>query len=370
MSDEERPLAQLPQLPRERVSRLRRREQQRRRRTVELVVTLVVVVSGIAYATGQTTGDVAAGAGDDSPAPGGRRAPALLVLQVTGAPKPLLAIVGTRGTPPAAMGIPQGVTVEVPGAGELTTRRVAALPGPSLQVAISNLAGAWASHYAVADLAGLAAAVDRAGGVRIQLPDPAVVGDATLGPGAVRMTGAQVRIYLEAKDRNTFTRWEIVLSGLLARPPTFDAEDLTETDDLGGVRATLEAARGAQMETLPLVQGPATLRVPNYEALDRLMARRFRTRTPAPVIVENGVGVPGIGEQVGRLIIPRGFRVTLSKNAETFDVQVTQVQALGEDNLGEARRIRAALRVGRIRVSPLPSGAGDVQIVVGKDFTA
>jgi hypothetical protein len=49
---------------------------------------------------------------------------------------------------------------------------------------------------------------------------------------------------------------------------------------------------------------------------------------------------------------------------------VTQIVALGEDNLRDARRVRKALGVGRIAVSQVASGIGDVQIIVGKDFTA
>jgi hypothetical protein len=115
----------------------------------------------------------------------------------------------------------------------------------------------------------------------------------------------------------------------------------------------------------------ATVRVPKYSALDQLMADRFGVkRTPVPVIVQNAAGTAGVGETVGRLIIPRGFRVTLSQNAESFDKNVTQIVALGETHLHDARRLRAALGVGRIAVSQVASGIGDVQIIVGKDFTA
>ena len=369
MSDED-PISQLPQLPNERVSRLRRRERQRKRRTVELFVTIAVVVLGVAYAVSQTRGGASAGAPSATPSAAGHRTPALLVVQVTGAPKPLMAVVGTRGTPPAAMGIPQGLTMEIPGAGELTTRRVAALPGPSLQVALSNVVGAWAPHYAITDLTHLAAMVDRAGGLRLQLPDAVTVDGASFGPGHVKMTGQQVADFLGAPDANTFTRWEVVLAGLLASPPHLVREDLTGTDDLAGVQESLTAADGAQIETLPVVVAASTLRVPDYPQLDKLMARRFRTRTPDPVIVQNGVGTAALGERVGRLIIPRGFRVMLSQNAVSFDQLVTQIEALGEDHLAQARRIRAALGVGRIRVSQVASGIGYVQIVVGKDFTA
>jgi hypothetical protein len=212
---------------------------------------------------------------------------------------------------------------------------------------------------------------DRQGGLRVKLPDPVTVGDEVLGPGAVTMTGQQVAEYLGAVGQNTFTRWEIVLAGMLAAPPKLQAGDLTETDDLNGVQASLDGAKGGQLETLPVKVAAATIRVPDYDAVDQLMVERFGVeRIPVPVIVQNAAGTPGVGEDVGRLLIPKGFRVTLSQNAVGFGQKVTQIEALGEDNLRSARRVRGALGVGRIVVSPVPSGIGDVQIVVGKDFTA
>jgi hypothetical protein len=352
------------------VSRLRRREREHRRRSIELLVAIVVAAGGIAYGTTQTDLTAIAG-GSPSPSVTHRAPPALLVLSVTGAPKPLVAVIGTGGSPPAAMGVPQGLSIEVPGAGALTTNGVAALPGPALQVAVSNLVGAWVQHYAVTDLTQLATMVNRIGTMTLVLPDAVTLGAVVLGPGPVRMTGAQVAAFIGAPGVDTFTRWEILLTGLLTAPPKFQRGDLTATDDLAGVQATLDRAKDAQIETLPVQLATASIRVPKYPALDELMRERFGvTRAPVPVIVQNGVGTPGIGEAVARLLIPKGFRVTLSQNAVTFDQTVTQIEALGDASLAEARRARAALGVGRVRVSPVASGIGDVQIVVGKDFTA
>ena len=165
-----------PGPPRTRISRLRRREHERRRRGWELLVAVVVVVGGVAYATTRI-GDTSADGGGPTPTPVHDEPSALLVLSFTGAPKPLLAVIGTAGDPPATMGIPQGLTLEVPGAGELSTRRVAALPGPGLQVALSNVVGAWAEHYGVTDLEHVAALFDRVGGLKVKLPDPVPVGE-------------------------------------------------------------------------------------------------------------------------------------------------------------------------------------------------
>lgn len=360
-----------PWAPRTRTTRLRRREREHRRRTVELAVTICVVTLGVALATTQIDDNANGDGAGSSPRPSVRKTPALLALSVTGAPKPLLAIVGTAGSPPAAMGVPQGLTLEVPGAGDLTTRQVAALPGAGLQVALSNVVGAWTAHYAVTDLAHLATLIDRNGGLRVELPDPVTVDVTVFGPGAIRMTGVQVAAFLGAEDQNTFTRWEIVLAGLLASPPRLEAGDLTQTNEIAGVQATFDGAKGGRLETLPVQVAAATIRVPKYAALDALMAERFGVkRTPVPVIVQNAAGEAGVGEAVGRLIIARGFRVTLSQNAVSFGQEVTQIVALGEDHLGDARRARAALGIGRIAVSQVASGIGDVQIVVGKDFSA
>ena len=335
------------------------------------MVTAIVILLGVAYATTQIGDTVSAGNDGVSQSPEAGTIPALLAFSVTGAPKPLLAIVGAAGSPPAAMGVPQGLTLEVPGAGPLTTRRVAALPGDGLQVALSNVVGAWAAHYAVTDLEHLSILVDRNDGMRVELPEAITLGSDALGPGSVRMTGAQVAEYLGAEHQNTFTRWEVVLAGLMAAPPQLVLDDLTETDDVTGVQATLDGAKDGRIETLPVQVAAATIRVPKYAELDDLMAERFGVRrTPVPVIVQNAAGTAGVGESVGRMIIGRGFRITLSQNAETFDQDETQIVALGEDNLRVARRVHAALGVGRIAVSQVASGIGDVQIIVGKDFTA
>ena len=89
-----------------------------------------------------------------------------------------------------------------------------------------------------------------------------------------------------------------------------------------------------------------------------------------PAIVQNGNGAPGVGEQVGRQIIPAGFRVVISQNAQSFDIPSTDIFANGKQNVGDAQRAREALGIGQVLVSSVPSGVGDITIVVGKDFTA
>ncbi|MFN8234176.1 MAG: LytR C-terminal domain-containing protein [Actinomycetota bacterium] len=350
-------------------SRRRMDARRRRRRTALVALGIAAVVLAAALVVRSGSGGPG-GAGDDSGAGGAGRSD-LLVLSVSGAPKPMRAVIGGGGPSPSAMAVPIGLTLEAPGRGELTTRRVAELPGESLQVAAANTVGTWVDHYATTDLGRLGALVDRAGGLRVHLSDAVVVGQEVLGPGEVVMDGTQLQVFLALPGVNGFTRWEIVLTALLHDPPELREGDLVETDDLDGVQAVLDRARGARLETMPIVIAAARVRVPDYGELDALMAERFGVkRIPTPVIVQNGVGTPGLGEVVGRLLIPRGFRITLSQNAATFDHETTDIIAILRPSVGAARRAQATLGVGEVTVSRVPSGIGDVMIVVGKDFTA
>jgi hypothetical protein len=72
---------------------------------------------------------------------------------------------------------------------------------------------------------------------------------------------------------------------------------------------------------------------------------------------------------VGAAIVPEGFRIVLSGNAETFDVLRTEIIANGPDAEADAQRIRGALGVGAVRVSQVPSGIADVTVIIGADLT-
>ena len=67
----------------------------------------------------------------------------------------------------------------------------------------------------------------------------------------------------------------------------------------------------------------------------QLMAERFGVkRTPVPGDrAERRRDGRAWARPWARLIIARGFRITLSQNAESFDKEVTQIVALGEEHL-------------------------------------
>ena len=342
-----------------------------RRRNVRIgliaAAVIVVVIAGGWFALSHS-GDACC----PTPAPtdrAGQGPTHLLTFSVTGGSGPDMAVIGAGAGSSAAIPIPPELTLVVPGQGETLASGVARLPGRSQQVALSNLVGAWTQELAVMDLDGFAGVVDRMGGLTVDLPDVVVTSTGVLGPGLTKLDGRKAIGLLSAKSPDDGSRWSAVLSAFLADPPALTRGDLTAGSPVDGIDQVLDAARSAPVVAMPTedVAGLATIAA--QPGLDRLMASTFDTPAPIPAIVLNGNGTAGLGERVGRRIIPAGFRIALSRNAES-PVPATEVIANGMDATVAARRARKALGVGHVTISQVASGIGDITIVVGKDFTA
>ncbi len=343
----------------------------RRRRVYAIVAVLLVVVIVVAW-TGLRDGGTSAGSSptaSDSTGLQGRGPSKLLAFSVTGAPSALLAVVGTGGgQPPAGLVLPPGMTVIVPGQGETPTEQVQALSGDSMRISVSNAVGVWTPHFAVMNLNGFRDTIDRVGGLTVNLPDIYTVGGSVLGPGRTHMSGNQVVTFLYAKAEDMALRWSSVLEAFLKAAPAIPQNDLTETDDAAGAAAVLGAASGAEVQVAPTKVVGATAIVPAQPDFDELVGRLFGTPIPVRAFVQNGSGSPGIGEAVARDLLPQGFRIVLTGNAESFNHDTTLITAIGADHLDDANRAKNALGVGAVRVSQVPSGLADVTIVVGRDF--
>ena len=352
-------------------SRAERRGATHRRRRAEAILAVVLVAGGLVVAATQVHGSRGADASPTSSTcatPGGS-ASSLLAFSVTGGPHALLAVVGSGGgRAPGALVLPPGMTVVVPGQGDATTEAVQALPGASMQVAVANAVGAWTDHYAVTDLDHFARIVDRMGGLTVDITDVFTVGNDVLGPGPTHMNGDQVAAYLHQKVDDTSTRWASVLDAFLAAKPAVQPGDLTETDDATAAAAAIGAAAGATAQVAPTRDVGGTALIAQQPDMDRLVGQMFGTPVPIRSLVQNGNGAPGIGEAVARLILPEGFRVVLSQNADTFDHATTEIVAIGKQHVSDAMRIQKALGVGTVEVTQVPSGLADVTILVGKDF--
>ena len=87
-------------------------------------------------------------------------------------------------------------------------------------------------------------------------------------------------------------------------------------------------------------------------------------------MVLNGSGVPGAGELVASKLVPGGFRIVASGNAQTFDHAETQIVATTARAETQADRVRGLLGVGTVVLGAGSSGLADITIVVGRDLTA
>jgi len=337
--------------------RFSRAGRHRRRRAriagrVGLAVGVALLVGG-----GVGLGPLLTGGGPAaSPSPAGRAAPSRLVLlDVSTTIGPLTAVVGAGGPEPAAVVVPGDVFVTIPGQGDGTTRDAAGLPGPQARVAISNLLGAWIDHYALTDLAHLGAVIDRAGGISL-------FGD--------HSDGSQVQRALDEKGPARGLTWQEVLKGLFEAGATWTEGDLTSSDDGAAAASVLAGAAGARVKVLPTLPVASGLSRPDETGIAHLVAELFGEpdRLPTAVIVLNGTGAPGVGASVAAHLIPAGFRVVVSQNASSFDHADTLVVANSADLRPVAERVRRLLGVGSVSVAGVPSGLGDVTIVVGRDY--
>lgn len=351
--------------------RSRRFEDRRRRRVlskVAVVALVVLLMAGGVYVFARSGSQQQASGRGMTPGPS-----TMLVLVVRGT-VPLAAVIGSQGTPfPAAVSLPSDTTYMVPGQGEAEVAESALLSGETFRVATSNMMGAWAQHYAVMDREGLAAIVDRMAGLEVDLSESVELSTGAIGPGPTRMTGARVQEYLAIEGPNLEFRWETMLEALLRQRVPLLPSDLLETDDALAATAVLEDAQEATIESIPTVTLGGDPEDPlvqvDREALPEVMRTVFGyTGEPVPVIVINGAGIPGVGESVAQRIVPAGFRVVISQNADSFGQGVTLVIAAGEEHLGSAGDVAAALGVGEVQVSQVPSGLADVTVVVGKDY--
>jgi len=269
----------------------------------------------------------------------------------------MIAVVGSSGTPaPAALAIPPNVVMTIPGQGDGLVKEVTSVNGSETAVAISNLVGAWIPHYAVMDPSHLAAVVDRVGGIQLfgSEASSAEVAAGLVEPGPARAL-----------------TWRETLIGLFQAGPRWAPGDFLRSDDAAAGARLLTAAKGATLQALPTAYVTAGYLRPDYPAVAALMEDRFGMagQPPVRVLVLNGTGAPGVGESVAERLIPEGYRVVVSENASRFDHRETLVVAASEESREAAEQIRRLLGVGALSVSAVPSGLGEVTILVGEDYT-
>jgi LytR cell envelope-related transcriptional attenuator len=264
------------------------------------------------------------------------------------------AVVGSTGGAHGALVLPTEIEVTIPGQGDATLGDALDLPPRQAATTVANVLGVWVDHHVVFDGEGLAALVERAGGIAV---------------GSDTKRGREVVAMLEDTGGGAGSAFSLVLSGLLA-DIEWEPSILADADSASSVAETLEAAREANVSTIPVVQAAKGIFVSEPEAVRQAVVDAFGgpDREVVRVIVLNGSGLPGVGELVAERIVPGGFRIVVSENAANFDHDETLVVVGSADDVVLGERVRDLLGTGSVNVS-VSSGIAPVTVVVGKDFT-
>ena len=222
------------------------------------------------------------------------------------------------------------------------------------------------------DLDGLAAVVDRGEGIRVRVPGFYVTDAGNLGPGPDRLSGEQVGG--AAPPSQEEGRRGALGLGRAGAPaaagPSRRGGPRRDRTASPACAACCEGARGAAIASFPTTVGGG----------QRHRAAAAGSRSAGRSAVRRGEPGPGDRAERGRRRPgwARGrrgaaaARVPRGALAERRPVRL-RANAHGREQrrcaIADARRIQRALGVGRVGVSQVPSGIGDITIIVGEDFT-
>lgn len=351
--------------------RVARRRERRRRRAFALIVfgvlALIVGVVAIVPKGGH--------APEVKPPAAYGPAPPSIAWALTwqnGALGSSLAIIGVPpGDAAFAVVAPDDASVDLPSGAPLTIGP-ASSTGPAAIETAQALMNRRVGHYVFSTPTDIAALVDRLGGISFGAQGSAIVNGVAVGPGQTRANGAQVQGYLtSATGVERWVRWEDVLSGLLDSGADASAWSVPpgRSDANGVVAGLLRAAHGATVVDLPTTTMFGTLKV-DPDGVDAMLASSFKESVGGlvRVIVQNGNGRPGMGQEVAELLAPYGYRVIGSQNAASFNEPQTKILAGGQSFMRWAQEAQGVLRAGMVYLDPQPTGIADVVIIVGKDF--
>jgi hypothetical protein len=348
----------------------RRRERRRRRAFVLIVAGVMALVATVVVVLPK---------GGHAPAPkpplAFGPAPPSVAWALTwqnGALGSSLAVIGVpTGDPAFAVVAPDDASVDLPSGAPLTVGP-ASSTGPAAVEAAQALMNRRVGHYLFSTPADIAALVNRMGGLTFNAQGSAIVNGVPIGPGQTHATGAQIESYLSSGTGvDRWVRWEDVVSGLLDSKADAAAwSRVPGRADAGHVvTGLLTAAHGATVVDLPTATVFGTLKV-DPKGVDAMIAASFKDSLGGlvRVVVQNGNGLPGMGQQVGALLAPYGYRVVESQNASSFDEPVTKILASGRSYMRWAQEAQGVLGAGSVYLDPQPTGVADVVIIVGKDF--
>lgn len=330
--------------------------------------------------------------------------------QVTG-----ISLLASGAGPAQQVLVPSRLVLDVPGAGRVPLAQALAPGRSAVAAALADALDVRVDATWVLDTTALAALVDAVGGVVVDVDvdveadvEANAKGDAgavvlvAAGPGQ-RLSGAQAAAYAQwivgtEPEASRLARQDAVVEAVLGRLPGAATQrrallaalpDAPTGADLTAVVATTggmrtDAAVGELASTvLPVNDIDAGGDNPSYGLDERATAALVQARLAgaalvAPlggrtrVLVQNGVGTPGLGDVARSRLVAAGLRYVGGGNVEGFGVSRTVV--LLPDGSSASRRraapVLAALGLGQdaLRVSDTTPTIADLVVVLGQDF--
>lgn len=393
--------------------RARRKTAIRRRNMVALAAgaVLVIVASVAAYLLTTTTEDPPA----DDKVTTGPAAQETLLVQVTGedgvsAANALVGVTPTKGSAAVVL-VPSRLLVDVAGTGNLPFGETATLPEPSAPAqALTDLLGVRVDDTWVLTAGGLADLVDAVGGVQAAVDVDVVETDAdgketiVVPAGTAELDGKAAAAYATylaegEPEQARLARFDDVLNATMAKLPE-DPEKVTallealgeeseSTLNAPGLATRLSeirtAAAGDEItsDVLPVTEIDTGDEVTSYGIDSGEVAALMRSMLPGAlqkdsggevlrVLVENGVGTPGLVELARAKLVADGFRFVNGGNAADFgfDESAVIIPDGTEKNVQRGQRVAESLGLPESAVSTSDRGqtVADVIVILGKDF--
>ncbi len=372
-----------------------------------MVVALVVGVGWVLLRGGdggesRTTADPAA-----------RQRTTLIQVTGTDGTAAASALVGTTEADGDAVSllVPSRLLVDVAGAGDMPFGEAVTLDEPTASAAaLTDLLAVSVKDSWVLTTAGLAELVDELRGVQAAVDRDVVTTDAKGNQTLVVPAGNQKLDGPSAAEYATFlaegepeqarlARFDDVLTALAAALPEDRAAVVTVLAGLGaGSRSTLDstaladrllvlrsaAADGMVVsDVLPVKELDTGGIVTDFAVDTGQAAAAMRSMFPGSlqkdaageslrVLVENGVGTPGLVEQARAKLVEDGFRFVNGGNASEFGLAESVVLVPDGTSQSTARGRRVADSLGLTAGAVVPSDRGqtvaDVIVILGKDF--
>lgn len=356
--------------------------------------------------------------GNDSPATTSATGPAkqqTTLIQVTGSDGTAAAsaLVGTTRAngSAAAVLVPSRLVVDVAGAGQMPFGEATTLGQPGAAAgALTDLLGVMVDDTWVLSPQGLAALVDAVGGVQAAVDVDVVTTDAkgnqtvVVRAGNQKLKGAAAAAYATyladgEPEQARLARFDDVLTSLAAALPQTQAGLVATLAKLGtGSTSTLDSTALAQRlevlraaasgqalasDVLPVTEIDTGGDVTSYGLDVTGASAMMRSKFPGAlqkdaggesvkVLVENGVGTPGLVDKARTKLVAAGFRFTNGGNASLFnrDPSVIEVADGTEKSLARGHRVAAALGLPDSSVTTVDRGQNiaDVIVILGADF--